>query len=67
MELISGQPEDITIMVFSTLGKLMWEETIKDLNTSTYELDLSPHSNGIYFIRFNTDTFIDTKKISLVR
>jgi hypothetical protein len=67
MELLSGQPEDITIMVFSAMGELIWEETIKDLNSNTYELDLSPHSNGIYFVRFKTEMFIETRKISLVR
>ena len=46
------------------MGKTIWRREISESNE---DLDVSHFSKGIYFLTFRNDTFMETKKIEIVR
>lgn len=59
----------VSLKVFDVLGKEVAALVNKELNTGTYNynFDAGNLTSGIYFYRLETDSFVETKKMILLR
>lgn len=59
--------EEMTISVYSMVGKEIFTKSINKVNNSAnIELDLSGNANGIYLVRIQTDKGAVTKRVNLL-
>ncbi|MGP8215012.1 MAG: thiol protease/hemagglutinin PrtT [Bacteroidia bacterium] len=61
------QASDIHVEVYNMLGQLVQQAHWDNVLNSTYTLDLSGQSNGMYFVKIISDKSTITKKIMLNR
>ena len=54
------------IMIFDMLGNPVFEKNIHLKENEITQIDLSSKSNGIYFLKFESDTF-DSSYIKLIK
>ena len=53
--------DNSTIEVYNQSGKLV--KTVKNINSTILEVDLSSYSVGLYLVVFKNSNFIQTRKI----
>ncbi|NOS84461.1 MAG: T9SS type A sorting domain-containing protein [Ignavibacteria bacterium] len=65
----AGRNSNVKLIVFDTQGKEITRLIDEELSTGVYEVsfDGSLFSSGVYFYRFETDDFIETKKMILIK
>jgi len=62
------QKDDGSIMVFDELGRELFKQNITSLpDKSSFNIDLTPYSNGIYFLKYYGEMPSITKKIELLK
>jgi hypothetical protein len=63
INIIVQQQVEADIRIFDVLGKLMVYQTDISLGNNNHTIDISNFSNGVYFVRINSDAGTITKKI----
>ena len=60
---------NVTLTVYSTLGQLVATLVNGDIDAGYHEIkfDASGLASGVYFYRLQTGSFVDTKKLLLIR
>jgi hypothetical protein len=65
----SAKAEEVKLVIYDILGKEIQTLVNEKLNPGTYEVnfDGSNFSSGVYFYRFETDNFIQSKRMVLIK
>lgn len=63
INIIVQQQVEADIRIFDVLGKLMVYQSDIDLGSTNHTIDVSNFTNGVYFVRINSDAGTITKKI----
>ena len=59
--------EDVILSLFDQLGKSVYNNHYTDVfNIKNIELDLGTYNNGIYFLKINSSSFNEVKKIVII-
>ncbi|MEA3496557.1 MAG: DUF5011 domain-containing protein, partial [Bacteroidota bacterium] len=59
--------ENINVQIVNTLGKTIKTIDLRNITKVNYEIDLGEFSNGLYFVRIQTDNDISVKRITLTK
>lgn len=59
--------QDVEIMIFSTLGNLVYSEKRKSTSNFNTQIDLSNQPTGLYFVTLKTESGTITKKVALTK
>lgn len=54
---------DVTVKVFSTLGKLVLQDNLKDIEEKIHPIDLNGQSAGVYWLQLTIDGEVKNMKI----
>ncbi|MEJ6736922.1 MAG: T9SS type A sorting domain-containing protein, partial [Flavobacteriales bacterium] len=64
LDLTNYNDNDVTVVVFNQLGKVVYNKSISNnAQGEQHAIDLSAYSNGIYFLKLTSDKEVTTKKI----
>lgn len=61
------RPVDARIQLFNSVGQLLFEAAEQKVSAGAYEIDLSPHSPGLYLVRILAEGEAETVKLIRVR
>ena len=59
--------QKLDLRIMDTSGKLVYNYRVDELSEKVLDIDLATLATGMYYIRLNSDQYVDTKKILLVR
>jgi hypothetical protein len=69
-----SSPGNITLIIYNTLGEVVEVLLDKELTAGTYEAEFNSHSgnvrnlpSGVYFYHLQTEGFVETKKMILMK
>lgn len=62
-----AKPVNARIQLLSAMGQLLFERVEQKVSNGSYELDLSQHSSGIYWVRIVADGEVRTAKLIKVQ
>ena len=52
--------DDIIVEIYNVSGKLLYKDNVSE---NVYEVDMTSHSKGIYFVKFSVDGMIHNEKL----
>jgi hypothetical protein len=65
MRLADAQTQDVQVLVYDMLGKLVHKQTLKGNNLQAQELDLSGAPKGFYLLRVQSGEQVYSRKIQV--
>jgi hypothetical protein len=65
MRLADVQAQDVSVVVFDMLGKIVHQQTLKGNVLQVQEMDLTAHPKGFYLMRIQTGDQVYSRKIQI--